>query len=239
MNELKTLQELNKKVVYNRNELADIAQNIQIELNTEYMSLPKDKYGEIIYIGDVMECAAYEAELPGESFEVAGYIQHDDGWYIVDKNHIGWPATDCQHFRMNTLEDLIRKAVDYALHVNRKTAEEELNRIFTLVACMSMESIIPEGWTVPQAQEILEYWPTWSDGSPCMFGDVFTTPNYSWEDKPEVFNRITIYAKDHVFKNTDGTVSENDHGGYYEWNYFRPSEEKYRPTKVDRKEKNE
>ena len=91
---------------------------------------------------------------------------------------------------------------------------------------------LPEGWTAEQAGEIIGYWPKWDDGKPCMFGDRFTTPKYAFEENAETFDRLVIYARDHVFKHADGTTYEGEHGGYYEWNYFRPGGdgcEEYRP----------
>lgn len=94
---------------------------------------------------------------------------------------------------------------------------------------------LPEGWTTEQASEIIGYWPKWDDGKPCMFGDRFTTPKYAFEENAETFDRLVIYARDHVFKHADGTTYEGEHGGYYEWNYFRPGGdgcEEYRPHHV-------
>lgn len=91
---------------------------------------------------------------------------------------------------------------------------------------------LPEGWTSEQAGEIIGYWPKWDDGQPCVFGDRFTTPKYAFEENAETFDRLVIYARDHVFKHADGAPYEGEHGGYYEWNYFRPGGEgceEYRP----------
>ena len=92
--------------------------------------------------------------------------------------------------------------------------------------------LLPEGWTTEQASEIIGYWPKWDDGKPCMFGDRCTTPKYAFEENVEKFDRLVVYARDHVFKHADGTTYEGEHGGYYEWNYFRPGGdgcEEYRP----------
>lgn len=94
--------------------------------------------------------------------------------------------------------------------------------------------LIPEGWTEQQAKTVLEYWPRWSDGTPCMFGDEFTCyPKYDWKEKYERLERLVIFATDHVWNR--GKEDETPHdGGYYEWNYMRPGgddAEEYRPIK--------
>lgn len=93
---------------------------------------------------------------------------------------------------------------------------------------------LPEGWTAKQASEVLDLWPRWDDGSPCMFGDEFTCyPKYDMKEKYEVFERLTIYWKSHVWNRGEHNESPH-HGGFYEWNYMRPGGdncEEYRPTK--------
>lgn len=93
---------------------------------------------------------------------------------------------------------------------------------------------LPQGWTGEQASDILAYWPTWDDGSPCMFGDEFTCyPKYDCEKKYETLDRLSIFGPNHVWDR--GRDDERPHdGGYYEWNYMRPGGdgcEEYRPTK--------
>lgn len=93
---------------------------------------------------------------------------------------------------------------------------------------------LPEGWAGEQAADVLAYWPTWDDGSPCMFGDEFTCyPKYSIEKKYETLDRLSIFGPNHVWGR--GCEEEVPHsGGYYEWNFMRPGGndcEEYRPTK--------
>lgn len=96
----------------------------------------------------------------------------------------------------------------------------------------------PEGWTTEQAGEVLDLWPRWDDGSPCMFGDEFTCyPKYDMERKYRVFDRLTIYWKCHVWNRGEDKEKPHD-GGFYEWNYMRPGGddcEEYRPTKRKRR----
>ena len=93
---------------------------------------------------------------------------------------------------------------------------------------------LPQGWTGEQASDILAYWPTWDDGSPCMFGDEFTCyPKYDGEKKYETLDRLSIFGPNHVWRRGCDNESPHD-GGYYEWNYMRPGGdncEEYRPTK--------
>lgn len=93
---------------------------------------------------------------------------------------------------------------------------------------------LPEGWTTEQASEVLDLWPRWDDGSPCMFGDEFTCyPKYDREKKYEVFDKLTIFWKNHVWNRGEDKEKPHD-GGFYEWNYMRPGGdgcEEYRPTK--------
>lgn len=93
---------------------------------------------------------------------------------------------------------------------------------------------LPEGWTGEQAADVLAYWPTWDDGSPCMFGDEFTCyPKYDSKKEYEVLDRLVIFGPNHVWNR--GRDDEGPHdGGYYEWNFIRPGGdgcEEYRPTK--------
>lgn len=116
--------------------------------------------------------------------------------------------------------------------------KEEINEIADEIEREIAERymLLPEGWTTEQASEIIGYWPKWDDGKPCMFGDRFTTPKYAFEENAETFDRLVVYARDHMFKRADGTTYEGEHGGYYEWNYFRPGGdgcEEYRPHHVN------
>ena len=93
---------------------------------------------------------------------------------------------------------------------------------------------LPEGWTTEQASEVLDLWPRWDDGSPCVFGDEFTCyPKYDSKKEYKVFDRLVIYGPNHVWSR--GCDREQPHdGGYYEWNFMRPGGdgcEEYRPTK--------
>lgn len=93
---------------------------------------------------------------------------------------------------------------------------------------------LPDGWAAEQAREVINLWPTWDDGSPCMFGDEFTYwPKYMLDEKYETLDRLVIYPLNHVWHR--GEENETPHtGGYYEWNYFRPGGDDaaaYRPTK--------
>ena len=93
---------------------------------------------------------------------------------------------------------------------------------------------LPQGWTGEQAADVLAYWPTWDDGSPCMFGDEFTCyPKYDCKKEYEVLDRLSIYGPNHVW-NRGGDDEKPHSGGYYEWNFMRPGGdgcEEYRPTK--------
>lgn len=93
---------------------------------------------------------------------------------------------------------------------------------------------LPEGWTGEQAADVLAYWPTWDDGSPCMFGDEFTCyPKYDYKKDYKPLDRLVIFGPNHVWNR--GCDDEGPHdGGYYEWNFMRPGGddcEEYRPTK--------
>ncbi|MBR3158415.1 MAG: hypothetical protein IKF14_05165 [Atopobiaceae bacterium] len=93
---------------------------------------------------------------------------------------------------------------------------------------------LPEGWTGEQAADVLAYWPTWDDGSPCMFGDEFTCyPKYDYKKDYKILDRLVIFGPNHVWNR--GCDDEGPHdGGYYEWNFMRPGGdgcEEYRPTK--------
>jgi len=81
---------------------------------------------------------------------------------------------------------------------------------------------LPDGWSAEHAREVINLWPTWDDGSPCMFGDEFTYwPKYMLDEKYEILDRLVIYPLNHVWHR--GEENETLHtGGYYEWNYFRP-----------------
>ena len=139
---------------------------------------------------------------------------------------------------MTSLESIERLrhegVLDFAPNIRRKVCMA-LDEIEREVSERFME--LPEGWTTEQAGEVLDLWPRWDDGSPCMFGDEFTCyPKYDMKEKYEVFDRLTIYWKNHVWNR--GEVTERPHdGGFYEWNYMRPGGagcEEYRPTKRKR-----
>lgn len=94
--------------------------------------------------------------------------------------------------------------------------------------------LLPEGWTDDQASDVLDLWPKWDDGSPCMFGDEFTCyPKYDHREQYEVFDRLTIYGRNHVWHRGEDRERPHD-GGFYEWNYMRPGGDgsmDYRPKK--------
>lgn len=93
---------------------------------------------------------------------------------------------------------------------------------------------LPEGWTCEQTADVLAYWPTWDDGSPCMFGDEFTCyPKYDYKKDYNPLDRLVIFGPNHVWNRGEDNESPHD-GGFYEWNYMRPGGagcEEYRPTK--------
>lgn len=134
-----------------------------------------------------------------------------------------------------TLESIekLRNRVNPMMPLNAEIIADEIEREIS-------EHFIelPEGWTTEQASEVLDLWPRWDDGSPCMFGDEFTCyPKYDMERKYKVFDRLTIYWKYHVWNRGEDKEKPHD-GGFYEWNYMRPGGddcEEYRPTKRKRR----
>ena len=134
---------------------------------------------------------------------------------------------------IKTLEELRHHA-----HV-LKGGSTDYNELFEIADEIEAEIVerfmeLPQGWTGEQASDILAYWPTWDDGSPCMFGDEFTCyPKYDGKKKYETLDRLSIFGPNHVW-NRGGDDERPHDGGYYEWNFMRPGGdgcEEYRPTK--------
>jgi hypothetical protein len=112
-------------------QLITIADEIEVEIERDYMKLPADADGVPIHVGDRLECYANGYEGTFTVFAIGNDTvvgNHDIEWIMDNPSKWFHVASFCRHVKPRTLEDVLRdvwkEALDYAKNDMWRNPEE-------------------------------------------------------------------------------------------------------------------